>query len=201
MREVPSIKKHFRVWAIVVFAVLAAGYFYLFYADDPAIDSRIKKFIRDEKKQEEILSPKSAELLIVADVYKRQGHGNYAPFVFEIITMTVGGELSLDTVTRPTHPGAFRAAALDHKLRNDPVESKPVIKTALDERDKVIYRIRGNGRLQLDLDLASALHLYRHHGFFHFFRFLSLFLPGGYPAIDIPLFPVSYTHLNFRIEG
>lgn len=61
-----SIKRNFRVWAIVVLAVLAIGCFYLFFADDPAIESKIREYIHDDKNKEESLSPKTAELLIVA---------------------------------------------------------------------------------------------------------------------------------------
>ena len=76
----------------------------------------------------------------------------------EVVLDAVAGELTLDGVARAAHTGALGAAALDHKARDDPVEDQPVVKAALDQRDKIVYRVGGDLGIELGLDQPAIFH-------------------------------------------
>ena len=50
-------------------------------------------------------------------------------------------------VARAAHAGTVRAAALDHKAFDHAVKDQSVIKTFLNQSDKVIYGIRSDLRI------------------------------------------------------
>ena len=72
----------------------------------------------------------------------------------QIVFKTIVRKLAADRIAGASHAGAIRIAALNHKAGNDTVKNGAVVKTLFDERDKIVDRIRGNLRVQLNLNFA-----------------------------------------------
>ena len=72
---------------------------------------------------------------------------------------TAGGAVAgfiLETVARAAPAAAFRAAALDHEIGDDPVEVQAVVEAALGQVDEIGDGQRGLVGVQLDLDGAAG---------------------------------------------
>ena len=84
----------------------------------------------------------------------RTCHRENTARVAQIVFKTIVRKLAADRIAGASHAGALRIAALNHKAGNDTVKNGAVVKTLFDERDKIVDRIRGNLRVQLNLDFA-----------------------------------------------
>src|SRR5699024_8244215 len=91
-------------------------------------------------------------------LYRGAGHGEYAGGVFEIIGKAVMGKFAADAVAGISHAGALRIPALDHKSGDHAVEDHAVIKSLLDQGDKIVDCIRGDLRIKLRPDHLAVFH-------------------------------------------
>ena len=76
--------------------------------------------------------------------------------MLEIVFDPVRRELPLDMVAWAAHTVPLRAASLDHKPGDYPVEDQAVIKPFLHQLDKVFHCNRGNVGIKLGFDLFSV---------------------------------------------
>lgn len=87
------------------------------------------------------------------------GHGENALVVLEVVLEAVGGELTGDLVARAAGAGAVGVAALDHEAGDAAVEDEPVVKTGLDQGDKVVDGVGGDLGIELGGHLGAVFHL------------------------------------------
>lgn len=108
-------------------------------------------------------------------------HRDSAGGVFQGILEAVGGEFSLDPITRAAHAGAFGVPALNHKAGNNPMEDGAVIEALSDQRDEIVDSVRGGLWEKLYFNDA-LIGLYRDDGILHFdnLRFHKLWFPVLY---------------------
>ena len=97
-------------------------------------------------------------------------HGENALFVAQVIFKAVGGELTLDAVAGAAGTGACGVTALNHKTADDAVKDQAVIKSLLNEGDKVIYRVGSDFRIQFCLENAAVFHFKCYDGVAHGFN-------------------------------
>ena len=70
----------------------------------------------------------------------------------------VGGELTLDAVSRAAESQALGVSALDHEAGNHPVENQSVIKAAVCQGDKIPHGLGRRLGIQLAFHLSSVAH-------------------------------------------
>ena len=88
--------------------------------------------------------------------------------MLKVVWETVSGELSFDAVAGPAHSGALRVATLDHKTIDDTMEDQSIVKPFLNQRDKILYCVWCDIRIQFNFDHAAIFHFDGHEGiFFH----------------------------------
>ena len=91
------------------------------------------------------------------------GHADHTAGVLEGVIDAVSGKLALDVPARAAGAGAQRAAALDHKARDDTVEGQAVVKAFLDQLFEILTGDGGNFLVQLDVDDAAVFHSNANH--------------------------------------
>ena len=60
----------------------------------------------------------------------------------KIIFKAILGKLTFDGISRTSHAGTLRTAALDHKATDDSVKDQAVIEAVFDKADKIVYSVR-----------------------------------------------------------
>ena len=74
--------------------------------------------------------------------------------MLQIVFKAVFGKLPFNGVPRPAPSVSQGIAALDHKIRNDPMKRKAVIEAVLCQRYKIRNGIRRNILIKLQFDVA-----------------------------------------------
>ena len=90
-------------------------------------------------------------------------HGDHAALVLDGVRDAVHREFALDAVTRSAHAGAVRAAALDHKARDDAVKREAVIIALVRQGKEVLHGVRSCGSVEFELDNAAIFHFNDDH--------------------------------------
>src|SRR5665647_600278 len=115
------------------------------------------------------------------------------------IRNTVPGELAFDLITGAAHSCAVRAAALDHKPRNDSMKYESVIETLLNQIYIVFYADRGNVFIKFGTDNAALFHFNCYYWMCHI-RFCSLFFQKLFLKARLlpPFYCLSSYYTTFR---
>ena len=96
-------------------------------------------------------------------------HGKNARSVFQIIGEMILGEFALNAVSRAAHAVAVGASALDHKAVDNAVEDQTVIKSFIDQADKVVYSVGSDFRIKFCLHHIAVFHSYGYNWICHCF--------------------------------
>src|SRR5215211_1919400 len=101
------------------------------------------------------------EELAAVGVRSAVGHGQGAALDLVVV------DLVLELVAGPTRAGALRTAALNHEVRDDPMEGEPVVVTLMRELHEVLDGLRRLAVEQLDRDRPVVrVHRRAAHGLF-----------------------------------
>ena len=90
--------------------------------------------------------------------HHRTRHRKYASFVFQGVFESVFVEFSPYGIPRTSRSVTFRISALNHESLDYAVEAKPVVKSFVYERNKVIDRVRRVFGIEFGVKSLSAFH-------------------------------------------